>query len=687
MILDLILISLLLTAAGILRLGYRRAPAWAGLSAGVLATIAVAGLLLAAIAGSGSMEPVPTGGPTSLSANPALATGPATKSSNPAPRGLFAVTVSALVEAGHALWQVTGLPGPPATPAPRETIIHFDDDGLIINIMDTPDCHAFFFAPPDSDIPAKCQDGGDTAQREGFYWFGVCLRQQTPGMTPWTQRRGKRNLNFDQVLRLLEPNLNGVPKGTFYRHPKIFPYNQPFAETGGFGFSRDQLIPIVAAMGLCGGLSGRYDQRIHDLWNALPEDIVSKHTYTGHWEDPLGLSKLIRNGAVGRSCQQIKNISCNASCPAPPSISCAVPRTPVDACPPAVPFVQACQAAAQPPQCALAGLIPGLPEPPECRAFDQAQRDCQRIAAQIDGPAAAAHSACEASARQIVSAAAQTCSTIQQQTQATFAGTCQVAEKVASEQCQQFKSSTFNSCQLGISALGSYYTGDFIYPQTVNLFRRALRQNAFIPTPADFIPDPVFQGGPFGEDGLKADVLIRADKGYLDRDSTGDDLDLLVELLFSIVRSPTPSSHDAVVAYQGLRPQSYGSFMDTYLLRCGTNMYDPLVAGPEIDSGIQFAGWVADRSVGDGAIRWYNRADRGANEALATLYAPLIDFYLRDARPIAKATGGVCPTQAASGVRPPALPPRAPPGQCDPGYMGLPPNCHPRPGPGGGAAF
>ncbi len=655
----LILICLLLAAVGVFRFGYRRAPAMGGLIAGALAAVAVLGLV-ATFPGSGGEAPQSTNGPASASATPAPAAGPAAQSAAAAPKGLLmnlkAFAANAFAVVGQAFGQITGAPQPPATPAPRETIMHFDDDGLIISVKDTPDCHAYFFAPPDWKIPAKCQDGGDTAQREGLYWFGVCLRQQTPGMAPWTQPRGKLNLNFDQVLRLLEPN----SKGIFYRHPKIAPYNQPFAETGGFGFSRDQLIPIVAAMGQCGGPTGKYDQRIHDLWKALPEDLVSKHTYTGHWEDPFGLSKLVRNGAVGRSCQQIHNISCNATCPAPPSINCAALRPPVDTCPPAIPVVLACQAA-QPPHCALIGLLPGAPEPPDCQAFDQAERVCQRNAAQLDGPAAAAHNACEAAERQVASAGAQACSSVQQQSQALFTGSCQVAVKVGSEQCQQFKGHTFSDCQRGIAALGSYYTGDFIYPQTVNVFRRALRQNVLVPTLADFIPDPIFQGGPFGEDGLKADVLIRAAAGYQNRDDTGDDLDLIVELLFSIARSPTPMSHDAVVAYQALRPQSYGSFMDTYLRRCGTNMYDPLEAGPKIDSGIQYAGWVADRPVGDGAIRWYNRADRGANEALATLYAPLIDHYLHDARPIAPATDGACPTQAPSGVRPPPPPPSRPP--------------------------
>src|SRR2546427_3621195 len=39
-------------------------------------------------------------------------------------------------------------------------------------------------------------DGGDTAQREGWYWLGVWIRQNTPGLEPW---KPERKLNFDQV--------------------------------------------------------------------------------------------------------------------------------------------------------------------------------------------------------------------------------------------------------------------------------------------------------------------------------------------------------------------------------------------------------------------------------------------------------------------------------------------------------
>jgi hypothetical protein len=68
-----------------------------------------------------------------------------------------------------------------APPIPGETQeIFYDTDGLIVHR--TPE--------------GKC-DGGDTSQREGWYWLGVWIRQNVPGLVPWAT---PRKLTFDQVL-------------------------------------------------------------------------------------------------------------------------------------------------------------------------------------------------------------------------------------------------------------------------------------------------------------------------------------------------------------------------------------------------------------------------------------------------------------------------------------------------------
>jgi len=80
-------------------------------------------------------------------------------------------------------------------------------------------------------------DGGDTAQREGWAWFGNWLRRHElkigEGVTP--------PISFPATMDLLED-----PKrpGEFRRHP-----TQPGFRSNPDEFSRDQMIPLVAAMG------------------------------------------------------------------------------------------------------------------------------------------------------------------------------------------------------------------------------------------------------------------------------------------------------------------------------------------------------------------------------------------------------------------------------------------------------
>jgi hypothetical protein len=151
---------------------------------------------------------------------------------------------------------VTGLVGQATktiSPPPTEKPIFYDQDGLIV--------HRTKDGNP---------DGGDTAQREGWYWVGRWIRDKRLN-DPWPVQR---RLTFSQVIALLEPKEDGI----FYRHPKLAPWNNPFDKD--FGFSRDQMTPLVAAMGLWG-----VDAPLRRLWNALPQDPVggTKHTFNGSW--------------------------------------------------------------------------------------------------------------------------------------------------------------------------------------------------------------------------------------------------------------------------------------------------------------------------------------------------------------------------------------------------------------------
>ena len=97
--------------------------------------------------------------------------------------------------------------------------IYFDSNGLLVQ---------------------RDGDGGDTAQREGWAWFGQWLRTEKLGMSsPF-----KPPILFDPTMNLLEDPRR---PGEFRRHP-----TQPGFKSDPDAFSRDQIIPLVAAMGVWG---------------------------------------------------------------------------------------------------------------------------------------------------------------------------------------------------------------------------------------------------------------------------------------------------------------------------------------------------------------------------------------------------------------------------------------------------
>jgi hypothetical protein len=74
-------------------------------------------------------------------------------------------------------------------------------------------------------------DGGDTAGREGDYWFSQALYSHDAQALTMDQQH-----EFDRVLTLLQ-----VSPGIFIRNP--VQYNNPK------DFSRDQTVPLILAMG------------------------------------------------------------------------------------------------------------------------------------------------------------------------------------------------------------------------------------------------------------------------------------------------------------------------------------------------------------------------------------------------------------------------------------------------------
>jgi hypothetical protein len=312
------------------------------------------------------------------------------------------------------------------TPESQSPDIFYDQDGLIVH----------------KGLDAGHRDGGDTAQREGWYWLGVWIRQNAL-RDPWPE---SRKLTFPQVIRLLEPKNDGV----FYRHPKLPPWNNPYDKE--WGFSRDQMIPLVAAMGVWG-----LTTELRRLWNALPQDVVggTKHTFNGQWQTLFGHKTI--------------------------------------------------------------------------------------------------------------------------------------------------------------------YTGDDVKLATINLFRRAWNEDPMLASDGNGSP---------GEDDLAANVGIRLAATLNNRDNTGDDLNLIVMLLMSILRFPSATSTAAVNLYAKNRPVSYGSFVGAYYHQYGFQQdisVDLMKA--RMDQGIA-SGWKTDASRVYGAVRWYQRAETGANPKLAELYRPIVRAYL-----------------------------------------------------------
>jgi hypothetical protein len=97
---------------------------------------------------------------------------------------------------------------------------------------DAPDEDLIYFDSYNLPVQRDC-DGGDSAQRLGWMWLGIFLRNRLG--KPWHITPPAA---LDASVDLLEPKSNG----DFIRHP--LKWNDPK------DFSRDQSLPLVAAMGV-----------------------------------------------------------------------------------------------------------------------------------------------------------------------------------------------------------------------------------------------------------------------------------------------------------------------------------------------------------------------------------------------------------------------------------------------------
>jgi hypothetical protein len=160
-------------------------------------------------------------------------------------RRSFVIGVLATAASGsfaRANWSTVPPWVPPGFPA-------FYEDAAFSNLIvhkDRPDSD-------DDDYTKWTNNGGDTAQREGFTWFGIWLLQKL-GIQPVVIP----TLGWFDAIKLLE---DPQKPGEFRRHPNPDPrwkWNDPTI------FSRDQQTPIVAALGALGP-----SQTLQRLWSAF----------------------------------------------------------------------------------------------------------------------------------------------------------------------------------------------------------------------------------------------------------------------------------------------------------------------------------------------------------------------------------------------------------------------------------
>ncbi|MGF6790161.1 hypothetical protein [Paraburkholderia sp. 35.1] len=482
--------------------------------------------------------------------------------------------------------------------------IYFDNDGLIVHM----DKNGHF-------------DGGDTAQREGWYWFGVWIRQNTPGLPPW---QPTRRLNFDQVLKLLEPNGDGV----FYRHPKLPPWNDPFSKE--WGTSRDQLVPLIAAMGVWGKT-----EELKRLWNALPEDIVGKHAFNGNWRNFLGQD--------GPNCGDIKKRGCDATADcslkqddrdctlqvdkrdcslAVDTRNCGQPHDErsCSVCIVRNIFTGGCSQTGNDPLCEIAkagqnkiydatGAACEAAKAAQNTAYQTAKATCEAEKASQNAGYAGAKASCESG------------KAAQNALYKADKAACESAKTGKKYACEVDKQAAYQSCRLT-----NVFSGDIIGPSTTNLFRRALNQDPMVPDINNLLPSTIVQSGAQGEAELLANTIIRIRASHLDPDDVGDDLNHIVHLIMAKLRYPTLVSDAAVHQYAALRANSYGSYLGTYYAH--PHDADMADVKQRIVAGIA-SGWAPDVSAPYGAVRWYHLPSFGANPQLATLYSVIIDMYIK----------------------------------------------------------
>ena len=320
---------------------------------------------------------------------------------------------------------------------------------------------------------------------KGGIWLGVWLRQNVKGLQPWT---APRKLTFRQVLNLLEPAHDGV----FYRHPKQRKFNNPRSKE--YGFSRDQMIPLVAAMGVWG-----MHADIRRMWNALPEDVFGKHAFNGNYRNLLGQD--------GQDCDAIKKRGCDATADCSLKVddrSCSLNADTRD-----------CSLQEDRRSCGHDQEV-CVPTP---LPWDLGRRECRTVHVNdpiCEGAKAAQNVAYKASkdACEVAKATQNEVYRKDEQSRELAKAVQNGIYKADKDSCELAKAGGKGACELNKAAdqllcrATNVHSGDLIFPMTVNLFRRAIGENPLNPASSLYIPPANLDGGLIGETNLWADARM-----------------------------------------------------------------------------------------------------------------------------------------------------------------------------------
>jgi hypothetical protein len=515
------------------------------------------------------------------------------------------------------------------------------------------------FAPPGSAFQRAgliMHDGGDfgdTAQREGWYWLGVWIRQNELAQ-PWTDTP-PRTLSFDEVLRKLEPHGDGV----FVRAPGKDPFGRAMDGFDHHGTTRDQLVPLIAAMAAWGKRDA-----LQRLWNALPEDVLGKHDFQGHWHNLLTNEDFytadpcndIKNrdctqrvdtrdcshgGVCGRTCagaacldlcpceergcpSDCTTNNCHTECPCG---TCGDFNCRTEVCLPLLGCHTECPCGGcGDMNCRVQVCVPGVDLDCEARRLD-----CERLRQQEAVACHAAEAGCTAAKE------------TQNALYAAEAATCGTQRLADVALCISQK-------QSGVL----HFTGDPLLPMTYNLLvRSGVTPLSVFPATVSAVSPPGFA---IGEANLVGaiDVLRNQASGDLtcapsssDRlDCVDQDMNSLAMLWMSRHKVATPLSESALASYRS-RAHSYGSYFGAYCQAYGPLLShgecaaeDPACCRDKSCLNVQLtermkagiaSGWPPDGpGIGPyGALRWYHRWTTGANPRLSVLWRPVVDSLLR----------------------------------------------------------